>query len=117
MKDIILKSPLAGKLIPLGKVKDPGFATMGRGMGVEAPEGKVYSPFDGEVMVMFPTGHAVALKSDDGVELLVHVGINTVDLNEGDSVYFDSLYKHSMIALDNKPVKFLDVLNNNGGID
>ena len=81
MKDIRLNSPLNGKLIALKDVKDPAFAAMGRGAGVENPEGKVYSPFDGEITVMFPTGHAVGLHSDDGIDLLIHVGINTVDLN------------------------------------
>ena len=50
-------------------------------------------------------------------EHLLNIKDNIVDLNEGDSVYFDSLHKHSMIALNGKPVKFLDVLNNNGGIE
>ena len=50
-------------------------------------------------------------------KLRLYIKDNIVDLNEGDSVYFDSLHKHSMIALGDKPVKFLDVLNNNGGID
>jgi len=50
-------------------------------------------------------------------KLRLYIKDNTVDLNPGDSVYFDSLHKHSMIALDNKPVKFLDVLNNNSGLD
>ena len=49
--------------------------------------------------------------------LRLYIKDNIVDLNEGDSVYFDSLHKHSMIALNGKPVKFLDVLNNNGGIE
>ena len=81
MKDIQLSSPLAGRLIALKAVNDPAFAAMGRGAGVADPQGQVYSPFDGEVTVLFPTGHAIGLRSDDGIELLIHVGINTVALN------------------------------------
>ena len=83
MKDIRISSPLNGKLIPLNEVNDPVFAggAMGRGAAVKNPEGKVYSPFDGEITVFFPTGHAIGLKSDDGIELLIHVGMDTVKLN------------------------------------
>lgn len=83
MKDIRISSPIKGTLIPLNEVNDPVFGggAMGRGMAVKNPEGKVYSPFDGEVTVFFPTGHAIGLKSTDGIELLIHVGMDTVKLN------------------------------------
>ena len=82
-KDIRISSPLNGKLIPLNEVNDPVFAggAMGRGAAVKDPEGKVFAPFDGEITVFFPTGHAIGLKSDDGIELLIHVGMDTVKLN------------------------------------
>jgi len=82
MKDIRLDSPLKGKLIALSDVKDQVFSsgTMGRGAAVESPEGKVYAPFDGEITVFFDTKHAIGLKSDDGVEILIHVGMDTVNL-------------------------------------
>ena len=82
-KDIRISSPINGKLIPLNEVNDPVFAggAMGRGAAVKDPEGKVYAPFDGEITVFFPTGHAIGLKSDDGIELLIHVGMDTVKLN------------------------------------
>ncbi len=82
-KDIRISSPINGKLIPLNEVNDPVFAggAMGRGIAVKDPEGKVYAPFDGEITVFFPTGHAIGLKSDDGIELLIHVGMDTVKLN------------------------------------
>lgn len=82
-KDIRISSPIKGTLIPLNEVNDPVFGggAMGRGMAVKNPEGKVYSPFDGEVTVFFPTGHAIGLKSTDGIELLIHVGMDTVKLN------------------------------------
>ena len=83
MKNIRISSPLNGTLIPLNQVDDPVFGggAMGRGAAVKNPEGKVYSPFDGEITVFFPTNHAIGLKSDDGIELLIHVGMDTVKLN------------------------------------
>ncbi len=83
MKDIRISSPMSGTLIPLNEVNDPVFAggAMGRGAAVKNPEGKVYAPFDGEITVFFPSHHAIGLKSDDGIELLIHVGMDTVTLN------------------------------------
>ncbi len=83
MKDIKISSPLNGTLIPLNQIDDPVFGSgaMGRGIAVKDPDGKVYSPFDGEITVFFPTKHAIGLKSDDGIELLIHVGMDTVKLN------------------------------------
>ena len=82
MRDIRLTSPLAGELIPLSAVKDMVFSTgaMGRGAAVRNPQGKVVAPFDGEITVFFETKHAIGLKSADGVELLIHVGMDTVKL-------------------------------------
>jgi PTS system, glucose subfamily, IIA component len=82
MKDIRIESPLGGQLIALAEVKDAAFAagSMGRGAAVAGPEGTVYAPFDGTVEVLFPTGHAIGLKSVDGIELLIHVGLDTVNL-------------------------------------
>ena len=82
MKDIRLSSPLNGEMVALKDIKDPVFSSgsMGRGMAVKNPEGKVYAPFDGEITVFFETKHAIGLKSEDGVELLIHVGMDTVNL-------------------------------------
>lgn len=83
MRDIRLTSPVAGELIPLSEVKDPVFGSgaMGRGAAVKNPQGKVVAPFDGEITVFFETKHAIGLKSADGVEVLIHVGMDTVKLN------------------------------------
>ena len=83
MRDIRLTSPVAGELIPLSEVKDPVFGSgaMGRGAAVRNPQGKVVAPFDGEITVFFETKHAIGLKSADGVEVLIHVGMDTVKLN------------------------------------
>ena len=82
MKDIRLDSPLEGELIPLSDVQDPVFGSgaMGRGAAVKNPKGKVYVPFDGEITVFFETKHAIGMKSTDGVEILIHVGMDTVKL-------------------------------------
>ena len=76
-----IASPAKGLVIPVTDVKDEVFASksMGDGIGIEAEEGKVYAPFDGNVEAVFPTGHAVGL-SANGIEVLIHIGINTVEL-------------------------------------
>ena len=78
-----LLAPVSGKLIAIEKVNDPVFAQkmMGDGFAIEPTEGVVQSPVDGIVEVVFPTGHAVGLRSDDGSEILIHLGIDTVELN------------------------------------
>ncbi len=83
MKDIKVDSPLKGNLIELSEVKDPAFSSgaMGRGAAIAEPEGKVYAPFDGKVTVFFETKHAIGLHSADGIDLLIHVGLDTVNLN------------------------------------
>lgn len=80
-KNVIL-SPLKGKVIPLEEVSDPAFAQgiLGVGAAILPEEGKVYSPVDGTVAAAFPTGHAIGLLSEDGVEILIHAGIDTVRL-------------------------------------
>lgn len=79
---ITIASPLSGACIPLGEVNDATFAQeiLGKGSAVVPETGVVYAPFDGKVEAMFDTGHAVGLVSEDGVELLIHVGIDTVNL-------------------------------------
>ena len=82
LADITVPSPLEGRCIPISQVKDATFAKeiLGKGAAI-LPEGNtILSPFDGTVAVMFETGHAVGLISRDGVELLIHVGIDTVNL-------------------------------------
>lgn len=90
-------SPLKGNVIPLEEVKDETFAAgiLGQGVGIEPSEGKVVSPVKGKIETLFDTKHAVGITSEDGVELLIHVGLNTVELGgkyytahvaEGDSV-------------------------------
>ena len=78
-----LYAPLNGKAVPITEVPDPTFAEglLGNGIAIIPSDGKVYSPVDGEIGTMFDTGHAVALTSTTGVEILIHVGLETVGLN------------------------------------
>ena len=81
-EEITVLNPLAGEIVSLNQVKDATFSQeiLGKGVAVVPAEGVVYAPFDGKVDMMFETGHAVGLTSDKGVELLIHVGIDTVNL-------------------------------------
>ena len=78
-----IESPLAGTIIPLSEVHDEVFASemMGKGCAVIPEEGKVYAPFDGKVVGLLDSHHAVGMESTDGVEILIHVGMDTVKLN------------------------------------
>ena len=77
-----LRQPVAGTVLPLSEVPDEMFAagTMGPGIAIDPTGGTVVAPADGTVASIFPTGHAIGLALDDGTELLIHVGIDTVSL-------------------------------------
>jgi glucose-specific phosphotransferase system IIA component len=79
---ITVLAPMAGEVKPISEVPDPVFAEkmMGDGFCVFPSNGRVISPVAGEVVNLFPTGHAVGLRTADGLEILVHVGIDTVKL-------------------------------------
>ncbi len=80
---IALASPLKGKVLKLSEVKDEAFASgvLGQGAAVEPEEGVLYAPADGTVSALFPTGHAIGLTTQTGLELLMHVGMDTVQLD------------------------------------
>ncbi|MGG5329370.1 PTS sugar transporter subunit IIA [Enterococcus sp. AZ163] len=93
--------PVNGEVIAIGAVSDPVFASkaMGDGFAVEPLDGAIYAPMTGKVTSIFPTKHAIGLVTDDGLELLIHIGIDTVALNgegfdilvaEGDVVTADT---------------------------
>lgn len=84
-KDIEIKifSPLTGKTIKLEDVEDEAFSSgiLGKGIAILPEEGVLYAPTDGTISAFFPTGHAIGIAMDDGAELLIHVGMDTVQLN------------------------------------
>lgn len=81
-KGIVLTSPVKGECIPLSEVADPTFAEeiLGKGIAVKPSEGKIFAPANGIITTVFPTGHAVGLTTPDGAEILIHVGLDTVQL-------------------------------------
>lgn len=89
MKNIRLENPLNGQLVELKEVDDPAFAggAMGHGAAVKNPDGRVYSPVDGEITVLFETKHAIGIHSAEGADVLIHVGLDTVKLN---GAHFDA---------------------------
>ena len=88
-------SPIQGKLYPLSKAKDEAFASesLGKGSLIQPSNGKVYAPFDGTIVTLFPTKHAIGIVSDDGIEMLIHFGIDTVNLN---GQYFTTFIEQGM---------------------
>ncbi|MCC0672149.1 PTS glucose transporter subunit IIA [Clostridioides sp. ES-S-0145-01] len=95
----ILQSPLTGKVLSITDVPDDAFSSkmLGDGIAIEPQEGVVSSPVDGEVIQVFlPAKHAICIKSEDGLEILIHIGLDTVKMNgdgfevlvnAGDKVY------------------------------
>ena len=81
MEDLIIDSPLSGKLIELGEVSDKIFSSgaAGRGVAIKNPDGKIFAPFSGTIKFLASPG-VIGLKSFGGVELLIHVGLNTCKL-------------------------------------
>lgn len=101
-KEKIIFSPLNGLIIPLSNVKDPIFAEgmLGKGAAIVPSEGRLVSPVKGTIISVFPTLHAIGIKSDAGTEILIHLGFDTVELqgkyyksyvSEGDKVLVGDL--------------------------
>ncbi len=78
----VIKAPVNGKAVPLSEVSDPTFGEgiLGKGAAVIPSDGKICAPADGEIVLLFDTLHAVSLKTDNGAEILVHIGLDTVAL-------------------------------------
>lgn len=79
---IMIGAPVNGKAVPISEVSDPTFGgeILGKGVAVIPTEGKVYAPADGTIDLIFDTCHAVSMTTTDGVEILVHIGLDTVAL-------------------------------------
>lgn len=117
-KKLKVNAVVSGKLIELGNVSDEVFAKkmMGEGYAIEPASAQIVAPFDGKIAFVFPTKHAIGLISDQGIEVLIHVGIDTVKLQgecfealvfEGQSVKagekllnvdFDGIRKHGYLS-------------------
>ncbi|MCZ2258535.1 N-acetylglucosamine-specific PTS transporter subunit IIBC [Sporosarcina sp. G11-34] len=100
--------PMDGEIIPLSEVPDEVFAQgmMGQGFGIIPTGDTVYSPFDGKVVSVFPTKHAIGLETDTGIEVLIHVGLDTVKLKgEG----FDLLVEQGQLLQSGDPLLKLDL--------
>lgn len=85
-KKSIVYSPVNGTVKSIEKVNDEMFSTkaLGDGFAVEPVDGTIVAPIDGTVMSIFPTKHAISLKTKQGLEVLIHIGIDTVELNGSD---------------------------------
>ncbi|MGG5332513.1 beta-glucoside-specific PTS transporter subunit IIABC [Enterococcus sp. AZ163] len=113
IKELILEdtrviSPMKGKIIPLSEVHDEAFASeaLGKGFAIEPVEGQVVAPFDGKIAAIFPTKHAIGLVSDTGVEILIHVGLNTVELK---GQYFEVLVNADDTVKKGQPLLDVDL--------
>ncbi|WP_096434766.1 PTS sugar transporter subunit IIA [Alteribacter populi] len=110
-KDVLV-SPITGKAVPLSEVPDPTFAEkmMGDGLAIQPDEGTVVAPVHGEVVQLFPTKHAVGLKTVNGVEILIHIGIETVNM-QGEG--FEAFVKEGdKVAAGDKLITFdMDLIN------
>ncbi len=82
-KIVELTSPMTGKIIPIEEVPDKVFSDkmVGDGVAIEPVDGKIVSPVDGKVATIFPTNHAIGLVTKEGLEILIHIGLDTVELN------------------------------------
>lgn len=80
--DMLIVSPMTGEIKPISEVDDQAFAQelMGKGIAILPTDGKVYAPFDGVVEALYRTKHAIGLKAANGVEILIHIGVDTVSL-------------------------------------
>ncbi|BAC13838.1 PTS system, glucose-specific enzyme II, A component [Oceanobacillus iheyensis HTE831] len=92
VNDEIIVSPLTGQMIPITDVSDPVFSgkLMGEGFAIIPEDGTIVSPVDGEIIHIFPTNHAIGVQSEEGTEILIHAGLDTVNLNgKGFNIFVD----------------------------
>lgn len=101
-----LISPMTGKIMPLSEINDAAFSgeLMGKGIAIEPTEGAVYAPVDGTIMALYPSKHAIGIISNNGAEILIHIGLDTVKL---EGKYFTSLVEQGQeIKKGDKLIEF-----------
>ena len=103
----IIASPFNGKIIPLNEIKDDAFSSgaLGKGVGIIPEDGVVVSPVNGVLTTIFPTHHAMGITSDEGTEILIHVGMNTVEL---DGKHFEAKVKEGDRLTIGQPLVYFD---------
>jgi PTS system beta-glucosides-specific IIC component len=104
----VVIAPVQGKVIPLNEVKDQAFAEglLGKGVAIEPTKGEVVAPFDGEITAFFPTLHAIGITSSSGLELLIHVGLDTVKL---EGKHFQAFVKEGDNVKQGQPLLKFDI--------
>ena len=125
MKEVLVKLPIKGEIIPLSEVDDFIFSgkVIGEGVAIKPEDGVVYSPVNGTIEVFYETKHAIVIRTEEGIRLLMHIGIGTVSLdgrgfgsyvNEGDEVkvgdkivFYDKEYVEARASLVS-PIIILD---------
>lgn len=113
--ELVIKSPLKGKIIPLSEVNDEVFSAeiLGKGVAIIPEEGVVVSPVEGTVEAVLDSKHAIAIKSRDGIEILIHVGIDTVNL--GGKYYNNFVKVGDNVKVGDKLLEFdIEEIINNG---
>lgn len=107
LNKVRLTTPVLGESIPLADVKDKAFSTgaLGKGIAIKPEDGLVKAPIAGEVVSLFPTNHAIGVKTEDGIEVLIHIGIDTVEL-QGE--HFTPLVKQGDVVNVNDPLIEVD---------
>jgi glucose-specific phosphotransferase system IIA component len=108
VKECIIKAPIEGNAVELAEVKDGVFSEemLGKGAAIEPKLGKVFAPFNGKIDMVFDTKHAIGLSSEDGVELLIHIGIDTVQLN---GKYYDVHVKNGDVIKEGDLLAEFDI--------
>ena len=78
----VIAAPVSGKAVPMSQVNDPTFSQeiLGKGTAIIPSEGRIVAPADGQVTMVFDTKHALSIQTDNGAELIIHIGLDTVQL-------------------------------------
>lgn len=103
-----IKSPITGKVTPLTEVKDPAFSSeaMGKGAAIKPIVGEVVSPVNGKISAIFPTHHAIGITSENQAEILIHVGLDTVQL---EGKHFEALVNQGNVVKQGDPLIRFDI--------